>query len=84
MTAAAVQPETSLDIFGTQLLSPDLTGVAFESTYNTSPESQSGDVEYKAGPPGGPYVTVAAVPAKQQQAEGPAKAGSRLLGISRS
>ena len=65
MTAAAVQPETSLDIFGTQLLSPDLTGVAFESTYNTSPESQSGDVEYKAGPPGGPYATVAAVPAKQ-------------------
>ncbi len=65
MTAAAVQPETSLDIFGTQLLSQDLTGVAFESTYNASVESRSSDVEYKAGPPGGPYTTVAVVPTSQ-------------------
>ena len=84
MTAAAVQPETSLDIFGTQLLSPDLTVWLSNRPIIPRRSPQSGDVEYKAGPPGGPYATVAVVPAKQSQSEGPVKAGSRLARTSRS
>jgi hypothetical protein len=61
-TAATAQPEAGIagsepDVFG-----PDLSELAFQARWETSPSSPSPKVEYKAGPPGGPYVTVASVP----------------------
>jgi hypothetical protein len=62
MTAASPQPETGIDSTTSGLFSPNLEGFAFSSSFKTSEGSESKDVEYKAGPPGGPYVTAAAIP----------------------
>lgn len=62
MTAASNQPETGVDKPETQLFAPDLTSFAFLSSFQTSDTSASKEIEYKTGPPGGPYTTVASVP----------------------
>ncbi len=70
LTDGAVQPETGVDRLDTELFAPDLKGFAFHSFFNTSPVSESKEVEYRTGPPGGPYVTVASVPTGEQEGEG--------------
>ncbi len=64
-TAAAVQPQTGVDDLDPELFASDLGGFAFQSVFTTSPERESKEVEYEAGPAGGPYVTVASVPANE-------------------
>ena len=71
MVFGSPQPETGVNRPAVRLLDPDLFLVAFESEAQTSPSSASASpVEYKAGPPGGPYVTVASVPHKQAPESG--------------
>jgi hypothetical protein len=64
MTAGSPQPETNVENVEPQLYSADLSQVAFEAEYHTSPAYQSENNEYKVGPAGGPYTTVATVPVK--------------------
>ena len=66
MTAGAIQPETGVNKFSPELFSADLTSVAFASQFGTSPDNKSSEIEYKSGLGGGPYVTRASVPVKQQ------------------
>ncbi len=65
LLAGASQPETGVDHVEPQLYSGDLSQLAFASEYRTSEVSESPDIEYKSGPAGGPYVTVASVPRAQ-------------------
>ncbi len=65
MTASATQPETGVNRPVPQLLAPNLTELAFTSSFETSAGSQSKVVAYRTGPPGGPYATVANVPIAQ-------------------
>jgi hypothetical protein len=59
MTAASPEPATGVARPETQIFSPDLTSFAFESGYVTGAGSgESPNVEFKAGPPGGPYAAV--------------------------
>ena len=62
MTPGAPQPEAGIDHYYPQLYAPDLTSFAFAADWLTSEGAQSPDVEFKAGPPGGPYLTAAVVP----------------------
>lgn len=62
MTAGADQPRSGLDSFTPEVYNADLTEVAVESAYSPSQLSESPEVEYKIGPIGGPYATVASVP----------------------
>jgi hypothetical protein len=62
MTAGTVQPEAGLSSYATRLLNPDLTQLGFDASFEVSPNGgTSAGIEYRAGPPGGPYVTVATV-----------------------
>lgn len=63
--AGAPQPQTGVDHVEPQLFSGDLSQLAFASEYRTSEVGGSPEIEYKAGPAGGPYVTVASVPRSQ-------------------
>ena len=65
MFGAARQPETGVYRPFPQLLSRDLTGFAFKTSYLTSTGSESKDVEFKVGDVGGAYVTAAVVPSAQ-------------------
>jgi hypothetical protein len=66
MTAAASQPEFGLGTVADEgsIFSPDLDQFGFQFSSYTG-GSESSEVEFKAGPPGGPYVTVASVPRSQ-------------------
>jgi hypothetical protein len=68
MTAGARQPETSISSVNPQVYSANLKQIAFESAYEPSAFSESPTVEYKVGPVGGPYTTVASVPHKSEGA----------------
>ena len=72
MTAASAQPEAGVDTYTPQVFSPDLTQLGFESGFATSSGSGgvSKNVEFRAGPPGGPYVTVASMPKAQAGSNG--------------
>jgi hypothetical protein len=66
MTAAGSEPELGVNQITSQVFDPDLAGFAFESgtiTGNTVAESK--EVQFRAGPPGGPYTVVASVPRQQ-------------------
>ncbi len=65
MTAGTVQPEAGIFSYRAQVLDPDLSEFAFIADWATSNSATAANVEFKAGPPGGPYVTVASVPAAQ-------------------
>jgi hypothetical protein len=65
MTAASTQPETGVNRVHPDLFSPDLESLAFSSSFATSQVNESKEIEYKVGPPGGPYTVVANVPAAQ-------------------
>jgi hypothetical protein len=64
MTAGAPQPETGIATYEPRLFTPDLTDFALSASWFLS-EAKGGEspgTEYKAGPPGGPYATIASVP----------------------
>jgi hypothetical protein len=62
MTAGTPQPQTGVATVWPQLYSGDLSQLAFESRYETSPLGESSTIEYKVGPVGGPYTIVASAP----------------------
>ena len=63
MTAGSPQPQTGVDRIDPQLFSPELDQFGFSSETHTSTGSgESKEIEFEAGPPGGPYVTVASIP----------------------
>jgi len=62
LTAGAPQPEAGVSQYRSRLLDANLSQLALEAAWNTSPTEGSPNVEYKAGPAGGPYSTVASVP----------------------
>jgi hypothetical protein len=64
MKAAAVQPETGVNVVKPELYSADQSRFAFETGVETVVGEQSATVEYKVGPVGGPYTLVAVVPRK--------------------
>jgi hypothetical protein len=70
MTAASSEPELGVDQLKSQVFAPDLASFGFETAFETSASAQSKDVEYRVGPPGGPYVTVATVPRQNRGSEG--------------
>lgn len=59
ITAATAQPEAGMAEYSAQVFSPDLTRFGFEALLN------SNTVEFKLGPPGGPYSSVVTVPRSQ-------------------
>ncbi len=66
LTATSLQPETGVSQLDAGLFEPDLGQIAFRSGYQTSSGGgESPNLEYRAGPPGGPYATVASVPRAQ-------------------
>jgi hypothetical protein len=65
MTAASPQPETGVNHYFPEVMAPDLTSFAFESFFQTSPENESKEFEFRSGLPGGPYATGASVPVSQ-------------------
>jgi hypothetical protein len=67
MTSAAPQPQTGVDKYTPRLTSPDLTDVSLSSEWKTTGGTESPDIEFKVGPPGGPYTTVASIPRAQAQ-----------------
>jgi hypothetical protein len=62
MTAGSPQPETGVDNDRPQIYSANVKQVALEAGYTTSQSGESPNIEYKVGPLGGPYTTVATVP----------------------
>jgi hypothetical protein len=74
MAAGTPQPEAGIDIHYTpQLFSPDLTDFAFAAGFNTGTNgsgTKSPDLEFKLGPPGGPYTTAAELPRAQVETDG--------------
>lgn len=65
LAAATAQPEAGIDTSVAQLFDPNLTKLAFAASFATAVGSASKTVEFRAGPPGGPYATVASIPRKQ-------------------
>ena len=61
MTAGSPQPEAGTERYEPELFAPSLTQFGFQAGLPGSLP----DAEFRAGPPGGPYVTVATVPTKQ-------------------
>ncbi len=62
--AGSPQPETGIAnaLGANRIYSADLSQLAFDSTYETSAANKSKNIEYRIGPAGGPYKTVASVP----------------------
>ncbi len=69
MKAGTPQPETGLDSVYPEMYSADLGAVAFHAEYNTSQSNRSAEEEFKVGPAGGPYTTVASLPRNVTQNE---------------
>ena len=65
MTSATAQPEAGLDEYLAHVFDSDLSAFGFEAGWGTLAGAVSPNVEFRAGPPGGPYVTAATVPRKQ-------------------
>ena len=65
MTPGTPQPEAGIEShYLPELFNPDLTQFAFSSGWKTG-TGESPNLEFKAGPPGGPYAAVASVSRKQ-------------------
>ena len=64
MTGTTPQPQAGADSYQTEIFSPDLTQVGLQVGWASSAQALSPDIEMEAGPPGGPYTTVATVPRK--------------------
>ena len=65
MKAAAVQPETGVSLPAPQVFTPNLEQFGFLSSYQTSDATESSNIEFRNGLPGGPYTTNASVPRLQ-------------------
>lgn len=61
LTGAATQPETGFNTTEPHVFDPDLTRLGFQSLNPIG----AGPIEYRAGPAGGPYATVASAPRNQ-------------------
>jgi hypothetical protein len=66
MKAAAAQPETGVSAPNPQLYNSDQTQLAFETSVETVIGAQPTEIEYKVGPVGGPYSTVASIPGRDR------------------
>jgi hypothetical protein len=77
MTAATLQPQAGVDHYVPELESPDLTSFAFSAEWDTlgGVATESPDVEFKVGPPGGPYATAASVPRAERGSGGSTSKG---------
>lgn len=64
MTAASAQPETGVKELVQPIFSDDLTNFGFQERTDTSANAEAEEIALRAGPPGGPYVTVASFPHK--------------------
>ncbi len=62
MSSGSPEPGTGVDGNTPEIYSADLTQYAFSSQYNTSEAGESPAVDFKVGPVGGPYTTVASIP----------------------
>ena len=63
MTAGSPQPETGVQRVVPEILTPNLGRYAFEADVHTAiGGGESSEVQYKVGPPGGPYTVAATVP----------------------
>jgi hypothetical protein len=62
MTSARPAGETGPFSYQPRLYSPDLTQVGLEVDWGTTSFTDSREVRFEFGPPGGPYTTVASVP----------------------
>jgi hypothetical protein len=62
MSSLTPQPEAGANTYLPSIFSADLTQVGLEAGWKTSQVSKSPELEFKTGPTGGPYATVAAVP----------------------
>lgn len=58
VVAGGAQPEAGVAHYSPRLLARNLEDVAFNASWNTSPQYKS-EIEFKVGPRGGPYTTVA-------------------------
>ncbi len=65
MTAGSPQPATGVNSLLPELYSSDVSQMAFKSEDQTSTVAESEQVEYKAGPAGGPYTTAVSLPRTQ-------------------
>jgi hypothetical protein len=70
VTAGTAQPTAGIFAAASKIFSPDLSEFGFEAQWTTSSSNSSRDVEFEAGPPGGPYVTVASVPSADAEPGG--------------
>ncbi len=69
MSSGSPEPQTGVYTNPPELYSADLSRIAVRSAYSTSSSSHSPSVEYKLGPTGGPYTTVASVPRRYAEAD---------------
>jgi hypothetical protein len=70
MTAGTAQTEAGVGSDHPQVFTADLTEVGVAAGWQVGPGIRSTTVEYKAGPPGGPYTTVATVPRSLSESPG--------------
>ncbi len=74
MVSGSPEPETGVYKYSPELYNADLTQFAFSSEYSIEPfagfTSESPDIEYRLGPPGGPYKTVVSVPRQEVKNDG--------------
>ena len=69
MTPGTTQPEAGIDShYLPELYNPDLTQFAFSAGWNTG-TGESPNLEFKTGPPDGPYADAASVSRKQLRVE---------------
>ncbi len=61
MTSGSPPSETGVNDVTPHIFDPDLTLFGFDSSFGNS-----GNVQFRVGPPGGPYTTVASVPSAQE------------------
>ena len=80
MSSVTPQPEAAGESYEPAVFTPDLTQAVFAVGWTTSQTSESPNVEFKAGPPGGPYATVAVAPRADESALSAESAdGSKLI-----
>jgi hypothetical protein len=80
MTSAKPAGEPGPDSLETEVFNPDLTQVGLSEGWLTGTSIESPDVEFKVGPPGGPYQLVASVPrSKKAELVGESADGSKYV-----
>jgi hypothetical protein len=80
MTPAKPAGEPGPIDFEPEVFNPDLTQVGFASSWQTSAATESPDVEFKVGPPGGPYQLAASIPhSKGAELVGESADGSKYV-----